>query len=123
MNERMLNVSYEGQDKIAMDYMREVMNTSSIYPGLSHGSVYSLISSTARSFAETHDWNSLAKLEFPPALTQDLHINAVRFTFTFNLRNPDPVPLGLTCWRLGAHIQTVPEVDRLILSIHPNRAP
>ncbi len=57
--------------------MAEVARTEHIFPSLTHGSVYSLIASTARSLAETHSWEALAQYQFPLALVSDLR-NGVR---------------------------------------------
>jgi hypothetical protein len=61
-----------GQDKKANDFVEEVLRTEFIFPSLTHGSVYSLIASTARSLAETHNWEALAQYRFPLALASDL---------------------------------------------------
>jgi hypothetical protein len=55
----------------------EVVRTEHIFPSLTHGSVYSLIAATARSLAETHNWEALAQYQFPLALVSDLR-NGVR---------------------------------------------
>lgn len=61
-----------GQDRKAAAFVAEVVRTEHIFPSLTHGSVYSLIAATARSLAETHNWEALAQYQFPLALASDL---------------------------------------------------
>lgn len=98
-------------------FVNEVLRTELIFPSLTHGSVYSLISSTARSFAELHEWSKLARFEFPPALLYDLRTNEVRAPHnTPQHVGSAPAMLinsaGQESRRVGTLVQVLSEVDR-----------